>query len=122
MGVLAAGLRTPRRAAAGCTRLVPQRTLDRSEDFLLPRFVGDVEQGEAAIGEPDVRDDLSVGVVVEVKKRSGTPSEAAGSAFTQLAERAQLVQETGETFESSSAAQSRRCLNLGHVATPVAVG
>ncbi len=75
------------------TRLVPQMMLDRRANFLLAGFFGDVEVGEAAIGEPDVRDDRAVGVVVKVKKGTGPILERAGSPLTQFPERAKLVQE-----------------------------
>jgi len=42
--------------------------LNRREDFLLARFFGDVERDEAATGEPDVRNDRAVRVVVKVEK------------------------------------------------------
>ena len=45
--------------------------LNRGEDFLLARFLGDVERNEAAIGQPDVSDDRAVGAVVEMKEGTG---------------------------------------------------
>ena len=68
-----------------------QIALNRGEDFLLAHIVGDVERGEAAIGEPDVSDDLVVSAVVEVKEIAGLIIELGESRFTQLAELAQLV-------------------------------
>ena len=68
-----------------------QIALDRREDFLLAHVVGDVERDEAAMGEPDVSDDLAVSAVVEVKEIAGLNLELGGSRFTQLAELAQLV-------------------------------
>ena len=75
----------------GGTLLVPQIMFNRREDFMLARFFGDVELGEAPIGEPDVRDDRAVGVVVKVKKGTGPILERAGSALAQFAEGAKLV-------------------------------
>jgi hypothetical protein len=92
--------------------------LNRPEDFLLARFFGDVERDEAATGEPDVRNDRAVRVVVKVKKGTRPTLERAGSPLTQFAERAKFVQETGEPLEPSLATKSRRCLELGHAATP----
>ncbi len=68
-----------------------QIALNRAEDFLLAHTVGDIERGEAAIGEPDVSDDLAVSAVVKVKEIAGLILEFGGSRFTQLAELAQLV-------------------------------
>ena len=65
--------------------------LNRGEDFLLARFLGDVEWDEAAIGQTDVRDDCAVGAVVEMKERTGFKFELGGSRFTQLAELTKLV-------------------------------
>lgn len=83
----------------------------------MPPFIGNVEAGKAAIGEPDIRDDRSVRLIVEVKEGTGPNSEVTGLPFTQFAERADLSQETGESLEPGLAAQSWRGLKLGHVAT-----
>ncbi len=65
----------------GRTGLVPQILLNRREEVLLTCFFGDVELGETALGEPDVRDDCAVGVVVKVKEGKGPMLEYAGSPF-----------------------------------------
>ncbi len=66
-------------------------SLDRGEDFLLSRFLGDVERNEAAIGQPDVSDDRAVGPVVEMKEGTGFKLELCGPRFTQVAELAKLI-------------------------------
>ncbi len=73
-----------------------QMMLNRRQDFLLACVVGDVERNEAAIGQPDVRDDRAVGAVVEMKERTGFKFELGGSRFTQFAELAELIQESGQ--------------------------
>ncbi len=68
-----------------------QMALNRGEDFLLARFLGDVERNEAATGETDVSDDRAVSAVMEVKEGLGLKLELGGSRFTQFAELAKLV-------------------------------
>lgn len=68
-----------------------QMALNRGEDFLLARFLGDVERNEAAIGQTDVSDDRAVSAVVEMKERPRFKLEFGGPRFTQLAELAKLV-------------------------------
>jgi hypothetical protein len=65
--------------------------LNRGENFLLARFLGDVERNEAAIGQPDVSDDRAVGEVVEMKEGMGFKLELCGPRFTQVAELAKLI-------------------------------
>ena len=76
---------------------------------------GRVETGEAAVGEPDVRNDLAVGVVVEVKKGTRPMSEGDRSPFAQFGECAEFLEETGDPFESRLAAKPRGGLEFGHV-------
>ena len=68
-----------------------QMALNRGDDFLLARFLGDVERNEAVIGQTDVSDDRAVSAVVEVKERPRFKLEFRGPRFTQLAELAKLV-------------------------------
>ena len=84
-------MRTPTSSCSLATAPVLQIALNRGEDFVLARVFGDVERNEAAIGQPDVRDDRAVGAVVEMKERTGLKPELGGSRLTQLAELAKLV-------------------------------
>ncbi len=65
--------------------------LNRGEDFLLARFLRDVERNEAAVGQTDVSDDGAVSAVVEVKEGTEFKLELGGPRFTQFAEPAKLV-------------------------------
>ena len=58
----------------------------------------------ARLVELDVRDDRTIGGIVEVKKGARPNLEAAGSPFMQLGERAKLGQKTGQPIESGLAA------------------
>jgi hypothetical protein len=91
--------------------------LDRGEDFLLARFLGDVEWNEAAARQPDVSDDGAVGTMMEMKEGMGLELELGRLRFTQLAELAKLVQKVRKPFEPSPAASSS--LRPGQSATPV---
>ncbi len=84
-------MRAPTSSCSLATAPALQIALNRREDFVLARVFGDVERNEAAIGQPDVRDDPAVGAVVEMKERTGFKFELGGSWFTQLAELAKLV-------------------------------
>ncbi len=92
-----------------------QTTPNRRDELLLLAFFGHVETGETAVGEPDVRDDLAVGVVVKVKKGTRPTSEGARSPFAQLAECAELPKERSDPFESRPAAKPRGGVDFGHV-------
>ena len=84
-------MRAPTSSCSLASAPALQIALNRREDFVLARVFGDVERNEAAIGQPDVRDDRAVGAVVEMKERTRFKLELGGSRFTQLAELAQLV-------------------------------
>jgi hypothetical protein len=75
--------------------------------------------GKGSLGEPYVRDDLAVGVVVEVKKVTRPIPKDAWPPFAQCAEFPELVQETGESFEACFAAKDGGCLELGQVGAPI---
>ena len=75
--------------------------------------------GKGSLGEPYVRDDLAVGVVVEVKKVTRPMPKDARSPFAQRAESPQLVKKTGESFESCFATKHGGCLEIAQVATPM---
>ncbi len=84
-------MRAPTSSCSLATAPALQIELNSREDFVLARVFGDVKRNEAAIGQPDVRDDRAVGAVVEMKKGTGLIFERGGSRFTQLAELAKLV-------------------------------
>jgi hypothetical protein len=81
--------------------------LDRVQDFLLAVFLRDVERNEATLGQPDIGDDGAISVVVEMKEGLRLKLELRRSWFTQLAEPTKLVQEIGNSFESSPTALPR---------------
>ncbi len=58
------GLIQPRICVAGP---LPQATFDYGENLLLTPFVGHIETLNLAIGVTNIRDNLSAGVVMEVK-------------------------------------------------------
>ncbi len=84
-------MRAPTSSCSLATAPALQIALNRREDFVLARVFGDVKRNEAAIGQPDIRDDRAVGAVVEMKEGTGFKFELGGSRFTQLAELAKLV-------------------------------
>ena len=92
-----------------------QTTQNSRDELLLLAFFGHVETGETAVGEPDVRDDLAVGVVVKVKKGTRPMSEGARPPFAQFAEGAEVLEESSDPLESRPAAKPRGSLEFGHV-------
>jgi hypothetical protein len=92
--------------------------LDRLENLLLARLLGDVERNEAASGETHVGDDGAVGAVVEVKEGPRLELELGRPRFPQLAELPKLLQQIRDPLESS-AATLPRCLGLHEGPTPL---